>query len=289
MRTEKSVELLGQVRHESNAQAGPASADLVEALQGAVDDLLGRAKTAPIPQQLDEAIEGELPVFIYFENYGILDSAVYLTRFLEYLAAEPEEPRVRTINAMFKHVQLTAQEISDLGREEAEEAKAEGQPVTLEIIERDQERKELRSVKLNSASLDISKKFSQWFGQRRHKIRYQADGPYFRIWVSDDRRPDVDIELESRSKGFQWFFSFYLVFLVESDEGHKDAILLLDEPGLHLHPTAQQELMAFFETLGRRQSADIHDAFAVPDRRRTYPPHPSGHGRRDRAFSDQRR
>ena len=104
-------------------------------------------------------------------------------------------------------------------------------------------------MKLNSASVDISNKFSEWFGQRRHKIRYQADGRYFRIWVSDDRRPDVDIELESRSKGFQWFFSFYLVFLVESEEGHKDAILLLDEPGLHLHPTAQQELMSFFETL----------------------------------------
>ena len=117
------------------------------------------------------------------------------------------------------------------------------------MISRDQERKELRSVKLNSASIDISGRFSQWFGQRRHKISYRADGPYFRIWVSDDRRPDVDIELESRSKGFQWFFSFYLVFLVESDEGHKDAILLLDEPGLHLHPTAQQELIAFFETL----------------------------------------
>lgn len=249
LRTEKGVELLGQVRQESNAHAQPASADLVESLQGAVDGLRGRAETSPIPQQLDEAIESELPVFIYFENYGILDSAVYLPRFLKDLQAGPDEPRVRTINAMFKHVQLTAQEISDLGREEAEETKAAGQPVTPEMIARDQERKELRSVKLNSASLDISKKFSKWFGQRRHKIRYQADGPYFRIWVSDDRRPDVDIELESRSKGFQWFFSFYLVFLVESDEGHKDAILLLDEPGLHLHPTAQQELMSFFETL----------------------------------------
>ena len=249
LRTEEGVELLRQVRQESNDYARPASADLVEALQGAVDKLRTRAETAPIPQQLDEAIEAELPVFIYFENYGILDSAVYLPRFLEDLEAGPNEPRVRTINAMFKHVQLTAQEISDLGREDAEKAKAAGRSVTGEMIERDQERKELRSVKLNSASLSISKTFSQWFGQRRHKVRYQADGPYFRIWVSDDRRPDVDIELESRSKGFQWFFSFYLVFLVESDEGHRDAILLLDEPGLHLHPTAQQELMAFFETL----------------------------------------
>ena len=128
----------------------------------------------PISQRLDEAIEDELPVFIYFENLGILDSAVYLPRFLEDLEEDPEEPRARTINAMFKHVQLTAQEISDLGREEAEKASAAGQPVTGEMIKRDQERKELRSVKMNSASLDISQRFSQWFGQRRHKIRYSG-------------------------------------------------------------------------------------------------------------------
>lgn len=249
LRSDEGVDLLERVRGESNTYAQPASADLVETLQQVVDELRDDAKRVPLPQQLDEAVEAELPVFIYFENYGILDSAVYLPRFLGDLASGPQEPRVRTINAMFKHVDLSAQEISDLGREEAEEARATGQPVTDDVIGRDQQRKELRSVKLNSASIDISRKFSEWFGQRRHKITYQADGPYFRIWVSDDRRPDVDIELESRSKGFQWFFSFYLVFLVESVEGHKDAILLLDEPGLHLHPTAQQDLMAFFETL----------------------------------------
>lgn len=251
LRSGTGIALLEEVRRESNGYAQPASAGLVETLQRAVDDLRSQADSALLPQQLDEAIKVELPVFIYFENYGILDSAVYLPRFLKDLTAGPEEPRVRTINAMFKHVQLTAQEISDLGREEAKEASFAGQPVTDELIVRDQARKELRSVKLNSASVDISKKFSAWFGQRRHKIRYQADGPYFRIWVSDDRRTDVDIELESRSKGFQWFFSFYLVFLVESDEGHRDAILLLDEPGLHLHPTAQQELLEFFEKLSR--------------------------------------
>ena len=249
LRTEKGVNLLVRVREEANGHAQPPTADLVEVLHETVNDLRGRAEKVPILQQFDEAIEDELPVFIYFENYGILDSAVYLPRFLEDLKTDPEEPRIRTINAMFKHVQLTAKEIANLGHEKAAAAKLAGQEVTEEMIQGDQESKELRSVKLNSASLDISKKFSQWFGQREHKIKYQADGQYFRIWVSDDRRPDVDIELESRSKGFQWFFSFYLVFLVESDEGHEDAILLLDEPGLHLHPTAQQELMSFFDNL----------------------------------------
>ncbi len=61
--------------------------------------------------------------------------------------------------------------------------------------------------------------------------------------MSDNRRKGIEIELEFRSRGFQWFFSFYLVFLVESGGRHKDAILLIDEPGLHLHPMAQQKLI----------------------------------------------
>jgi len=243
------VTLLKAMRDEANAQANPQTADIIEGLQGALDGLLKRAQTEPLSDRLGAAVEAELPVFIYFENYGILDSAVYLPRFLDDLAGSPEDPRVRTINAMFRHVGLEAKAIAELGREEAAEAKRAGKPVADETIRRDQERKELRAVKTNSASLDITERFSEWFHQRRHNIRYHADGDYFRIWVSDDRRPGVEIELESRSKGFQWFFSFYLVFLVESGEGHKDAILLLDEPGLHLHPTAQQELISFFERL----------------------------------------
>lgn len=249
LKNQAGMNTLKLIRQELETHSSPITADLIETLQGSIEILLKRAQIAPIPARLDNAIKEALPVFIYFDNYGILDSAVYLPRFLEDLKRMPDAPNIRTINAMFKHVKLEAQDIRDLGREEIAEAQQKGQPVNDEMIRRDQENKELRAVKLNSASLDITKRFSEWFHQRRHKIRYQADGDYFRIWVSDDRRPDVDIELESRSKGFQWFFSFYLVFLVESDEGHKDAILLLDEPGLHLHPTAQQELIAFFEEI----------------------------------------
>jgi predicted ATP-dependent endonuclease of OLD family len=66
--------------------------------------------------------------------------------------------------------------------------------------------------------------------------------------VSDARRPEK-VELEDRSTGLQWFLSFYLIFLVESSQDHRDAILLLDEPGLSLHPLAQRDLSAFFENL----------------------------------------
>lgn len=249
LRGDKPGQFLTQVRNEANGRSRPETAGAIETLLAKVDELVQRSKAPLLTQRLEKLITDALPQFIYFENYGILDSAVYLPRLLEDSKRIPHDARVRTINAMFKHVGLTAEEITQLGQERAAQARQQGQQVTEALIEADRENKELREIKLNSASLAITQKFNKWYGQRRHNIRYQADGDYFRIWVSDDKRPGMEIELESRSRGFQWFFSFYLVFLVESLEGHKDSILLLDEPGLHLHPTAQQELLAFFEEL----------------------------------------
>ena len=108
---------------------------------------------------------------------------------------------------------------------------------------------EERAIRLNAASVDISRRCSELWSQRRHRIRYHVDGDYFRIRVADDSLEDVEIELESRGKGFQWFLSFFLVFAAESEGGMGDAIVLLDEPGLSLHPTAQRELLVFFERL----------------------------------------
>lgn len=265
LRGDAGAKTLAKLKAEAETKSSPQTADLVEALHEAVDPVLEAAKEGPVLPKLDRLIEDALPVLIYFENYGVLDSAIYLPRFLEDLQRDRNNPRVRTINAMFKHVALDAKDIADLGAEEARAQRQNGQQPNAETVAKDQRRKEERAIRLNSASNDISTRFSDWWSQRRHKIRYHADGDYFRIWVADDRRPDVEIELEARSKGFQWFFSFYLVFLVESEEGHKDAILLLDEPGMNLHPTAQQELLAFFERLAEKNQLvyTTHSPFLV--------------------------
>lgn len=265
LRNEAGAAALTKLKAEAESKSNPQTADLVEALHEVIDPVLDAAKAGPFEPKLDELIKNALPVLIYFENYGVLDSAIYLPRFLQDLQQAPRDPRTRTINAMFKHVALDAKDIADLGKEEAFANRQGGQQPSADAVARDQRRKEERAIRLNSASNDISTRFSNWWSQRRHKVRYHADGDYFRIWIADDRRPDVEIELEARSKGFQWFFSFYLVFLVESDEGHKDAILLLDEPGLNLHPTAQQELLGFFERLGERNQLiyTTHSPFLV--------------------------
>ena len=249
LRSDEGANLLTELRRDVDRWSNPQTADMVEALQQVVEPVLDVAKKGPVIDQINEKIKHNLPVLIYFENYGILDNAIWLPRFIEDLNRDPNDSRVRTINAMFKYVGLDSKEITALGEDPHREALRMGYRPDSERLATTQRHKDERTIKLNSASIDISEKFSEWWSQRRHKIRYQADGDFFRIWIADDRRPDVEIELEARSKGFQWFFSFYLVFLVESEGGHKDAILLLDEPGLHLHPTAQQELITFFEKL----------------------------------------
>lgn len=94
----------------------------------------------------------------------------------------------------------------------------------------------------------MTQQFRDWWSQGEYNFRFNADGEYFRILVSDRERPSP-IELESRSKGLQWFFSFFLVFLAEKEGSHNNCILLLDEPGLSLHPNAQTDLLRFFENL----------------------------------------
>ena len=265
LRSDEGANLLTELRMDVEGRSDPQTADMVEALQQVVEPVLDVAREGPVIDQINEKIKHNLPVLIYFENYGILDSAIWLPRFIEDLDRDPNDSRVRTINAMFKYVGLNSKEITALGEDPHREALRMGYPPESERLATTQRHKDERAIKLNSASIDISDKFSEWWSQRRHKIRYQADGDYFRIWIADDRRPDVEIELEARSKGFQWFFSFYLVFLVESEGGHKDTILLLDEPGLHLHPTAQQELIAFFEKLTERNQLayTTHSPFLI--------------------------
>jgi len=119
---------------------------------------------------------------------------------------------------------------------------------TQEQIDVDDEALRTRTALLQSASSTLTNEFVDWWKQGKYKFRLHADGYYFRIFVSDDRRGD-EIELENRSTGLQWFLSFFLVFTFESSGDHEDAVVLLDEPGHSLHPLAQRDLSTFFQSL----------------------------------------
>jgi hypothetical protein len=203
------------------------------------------------PREVDAAVDlviNNLPKFVYYSNYGNLDSEIYLPHVIQNLARKDlgvkEEAKARTLKVLFEFVRLQPKEILELGRDFKE---ADREP-TVDEIATIAEKKKQRSILLQSASTLLTQQFREWWKQGEYRFRFEADGDHFRIWVSDDKRPE-EIELEGRSTGLQWFLSFYLVFLVEQADAHEGAILLLDEPGLSLHPLAQRDLSEFFDGL----------------------------------------
>ena len=69
----------------------------------------------------------------------------------------------------------------------------------------------------------------------------------FKFKVIDSERNDRDriFDINTRSKGFQWFFNFIikLRFNPKYKENPRNAIFLLDEPGSYLHSSAQVGLL----------------------------------------------
>lgn len=220
--------------------------------------------------EVADIILDNLPRFVYYANYGNLDSEIYLPHVIDNLKRNDisgiAAAKARTLKVLFEFVKLDPQEILDLGHEPELKANEQGVKVRLteEQIKTSAAKKTERDVLLQSASSKLTSEFRHWWKQGNYKFRFSADGSHFRIWVSDDQRPD-EIELESRSTGLQWFLSFYLVFLVESKEEHRDAILLLDEAGLSLHPLAQEDLIDFFDSLSEKNQIlhTAHSPFLV--------------------------
>jgi hypothetical protein len=259
----------------------PATSKVIPHLR-ALQKTLGEqmaAIIAPDPASRDDVqrtIIASLPRFVYYSNYGNLDSEIYLPHVVDNLAradlGAKESAKARTLRVLFDFVGVSAQEILELGRDfrdfrdeaEARMIAEEGKKGLMRslwqrargtnsspdhaLLSQIAEAKRTRSILLQSAGTMLTERFGEWWKQGDYRFRFEADGNHFRIWVADARRPQ-EVELEHRSTGLQWFLSFFLVFLHEAKGAHDNCVLLLDEPGHSLHPLAQRDLSAFFEGL----------------------------------------
>ncbi|WP_313266839.1 AAA family ATPase [Epilithonimonas vandammei] len=220
------------------------------------------AKPITTTTEIRQKVLKNIPKFVYYSDYGNLDSEIFLPRVIEDLErkdlSESARAKVRTLDVLFKYVGLSPQEIYELGNDRKviikklnhyeQEISSEEVDLTDDEVKEWSEKKKERGVLLRSAATELTTSFKKWWLQGDYIFDFQADGNHFRINVSDKLRPE-HIELEGRSRGLQWFFSFFLVFLVETKEEHNNTILLLDEPGLSLHPIAQYDLAKFFRKL----------------------------------------
>jgi len=69
--------------------------------------------------------------------------------------------------------------------------------------------------------------------------------------ITTFRENGHNIEPGKRSEGFKWFFSFLLDFNANFGSDIKNCLILLDEPGIHLHPGGQRMLLKQIEELSK--------------------------------------
>ena len=188
-----------------------------------------------------------IPVFILFNNYFKVKPSVHL----EHLATRTEQKLLDDQYydygnlCLLKLLGFTARELSNLGKTQSPDI---NNPDALKVYK---DKLDTRSYKLNAASVRLTEEIKKvWMPNpdrpEADKLKVTADGQYLKVVVEDDI--GVDIELDQRSEGFQWLVSFFVVFFAEAMDKHKNAILLLDEPGMSLHGLKQRD---FRDTITR--------------------------------------
>jgi len=111
--------------------------------------------------------------------------------------------------------------------------------------------------------------FKYWKNNTGLRVQFHIEPgtseKYLNIRVWSDKH-HISLPLSNRSKGFNWFFSFIVWFSRIQEDSSSNYILLLDEPGLNLHASAQQDLLNFIEDLCDDYQIiySTHSPFMVP-------------------------
>lgn len=106
----------------------------------------------------------------------------------------------------------------------------------------------VRSFDKRSASAYLTNQFQQLWKQKKVKFDIEIDGPTLNIFATDEEI-GMPVRLKRRSTGFRWYVSFAWKFTHASGGEFKDCILLLEEPGIHLHYDGQRDLLEVFDKL----------------------------------------
>jgi len=108
-----------------------------------------------------------------------------------------------------------------------------------------------------------------WSQEPTIEIKLNVNGKLLYIDISDSTT--VFDTPESRSLGFRWYLSFYINFLAQTYEARaNEYIFLIDEPGIHLHPSGQKDLVKVLENFAMKNQLiyTTHSPFMI---NREYP------------------
>jgi predicted ATPase len=180
-------------------------------------------------------LEDRVPKFLYFDEYYQMRGAVNL-EMLKQRQQEPTklQPSDRPMLGLIDLARLNIDQLIAPTRTE-------------ELIS-----------KLQGASNHLSKTILKYWSQNKHIAllfdarQALANDPEgmregHNLWgMVHDSVHNVSVGLGARSRGFVWFFSF-LAWYSQEKKKTDNLILLLDEPGLSLHASAQGDFLKYME------------------------------------------
>lgn len=111
---------------------------------------------------------------------------------------------------------------------------------TYEVSNRDLKRK------TEKFSDEITLLFQNVYTQNPIKLELDIGANNTLDFYIYDGENDIDFLPSQRSKGFQWFLSFFFAINAAKEDGN---IILIDEPGPYLHPKAQKDVLKALEVL----------------------------------------
>lgn len=192
-------------------------------------------------------VDPKIPKYWYFDDYYNLKGKVDINE----LQRNPTSEELKTAKALFELAKIDPNEI--LNSKEYEKfvalLEASSNKITNEIFK----------YWSTNRNLDIEFRI-----QDRNNPSTGQQEKLLDIRVKSQRHK-ISLPLDRRSKGFNWFFSFIIWFSKIQSDKKSDYILLLDEPGLNLHASAQGDLLRFIEDLSKKYQIiyTTHSPFMV--------------------------
>jgi len=186
-------------------------------------------------------VKPKMPKFWYFDDYYHLGGKVNINE----LNNGTNDEKSKTAKALFELARIKPDEIINSSDYERFVAllEASSNKITNEIFK----------YWSTNKNLDIEFRIQDKNNQKFLDIRVRS------------QRHKISLPLDRRSKGFNWFFSFIIWFSKIQADKNSDYILLLDEPGLNLHASAQADLIRFIEDLSKKYQIiyTTHSPFMV--------------------------
>ncbi|MDG6913374.1 MAG: AAA family ATPase [Nitrososphaerota archaeon] len=222
--TEPDTSMVNKIAEEVNSapRSTPKDNDSIKDLRARIASFAKAVGELATPHDSAMAyLEEQLPTFIYLSDYRTFSGTALLDQVKERRDSKKLQDADETFLIILELAGLSLDDEVKLGSSAGREYRGHGH---------------------KAASKRLTTLLASRIEWRKYEFEIDADGMEFFTFVKDDAMPER-IKLEERSRGMQWLFSFDLLFHHGSRGSFANCVILLDEPGLHLHPRAQESLL----------------------------------------------